>query len=83
MPRVRPPQSRGDPVQGCGAGRRRDSAGRSSRSGSENDECRRVANVMLIKLLLAIFLPPLAILGMVIAVMENPCLRHLARCIKL
>lgn len=42
-----------------------------------------MANVMLIKLLLAIFLPPLAILGMVIAVMENPCLRHLARCIKL
>jgi uncharacterized membrane protein YqaE (UPF0057 family) len=38
---------------------------------------------MLIKLLLAIFLPPLAILGMVIAVMENACLRNLARCIKL
>jgi uncharacterized membrane protein YqaE (UPF0057 family) len=36
---------------------------------------------MLIKLLLAIFLPPLAILGMVVAVVENDCLRDLGPCV--
>ncbi len=56
---------------------------RSSRIGSENDECRRVANVMLIKLLLATFLPPLAILGLVVAVVENDCVPNLAHCITL
>jgi hypothetical protein len=34
-----------------------------------------------VKVILAVFLPPLAIVGMVIAIVENDCIPNLAYCI--